>query len=257
MIAGHGALTIAFKDPSSWASVSAFAPISNPTDCPWGIKAFTEYLGDVEAGEAHDATTLLKERGPFVEYDDILVDQGLDDEFLHEQLKPDKLGDAAEEVGQKITIRRHEGFDHSYYFISSFIGDHVDFHAKRLKQAQGELLASESDPNLGVETAGKPITCNAMVARAPKQPLVLETITVDPPKPGEVRVKVVANALCHTDIYTLDGFDPEGLFPSILGHEAGCIVESVGTSYWFLPDVLSLRFDRLSNCFRSSYRPSP
>ncbi len=77
-------------------------------------------------------------------------------------------------------------------------------------------------------TAGKPIICNAMVARAPKEPLTCELITVDPPKEGEVRVKVMANALCHTDIYTLDGCDPEGLFPCILGHEAGCIVESVG-----------------------------
>lgn len=77
-------------------------------------------------------------------------------------------------------------------------------------------------------TAGKPIMCNAMVARAAKQPLTRELITVDPPKEGEVRVKVMANALCHTDIYTLDGCDPEGLFPCILGHEAGCIVESVG-----------------------------
>ena len=79
-----------------------------------------------------------------------------------------------------------------------------------------------------MSTAGKPITCRAMVARAVKQPLSVETITVDPPKEGEVRVKVIANALCHTDIYTLDGHDPEGLFPCILGHEAGCIVESVG-----------------------------
>mmetsp|Transcript_8004 Transcript_8004/g.15075 ORF Transcript_8004/g.15075 Transcript_8004/m.15075 type:complete len:385 (+) Transcript_8004:95-1249(+) len=77
-------------------------------------------------------------------------------------------------------------------------------------------------------TAGKPIQCKAMVARAAKQPLTLETITVDPPGAGEVRVKVIANALCHTDVYTLDGCDPEGLFPCILGHEAGCIVESVG-----------------------------
>jgi len=79
-----------------------------------------------------------------------------------------------------------------------------------------------------MSNAGKPITCRAMVARAAKQPLTLETITVDPPKANEVRVKVIANALCHTDIYTLDGYDPEGLFPCILGHEAGCIVESIG-----------------------------
>jgi len=75
---------------------------------------------------------------------------------------------------------------------------------------------------------GKPISCKAMVARAAKQPLTLEIITVDPPKAGEVRVKVIANALCHTDVYTLDGHDPEGLFPCILGHEAGCVVESIG-----------------------------
>lgn len=77
-------------------------------------------------------------------------------------------------------------------------------------------------------TVGKPISCKAMVARAAKQPLTQEDITVGTPKAGEVRVKVIANALCHTDIYTLDGYDPEGLFPCILGHEAGCVVESVG-----------------------------
>jgi len=77
-------------------------------------------------------------------------------------------------------------------------------------------------------TEGLPIKCKAMVARAPKQPLVEEEITVMPPKAGEVRVKVISNALCHTDIYTLDGHDPEGLFPCILGHEAGCVVESIG-----------------------------
>jgi len=79
-----------------------------------------------------------------------------------------------------------------------------------------------------MSTKGLPIKCKAMVARAPKQPMVEEEITVMPPKAGEVRVKVITNALCHTDIYTLDGHDPEGLFPCILGHEAGCVVESVG-----------------------------
>jgi S-(hydroxymethyl)glutathione dehydrogenase/alcohol dehydrogenase len=79
-----------------------------------------------------------------------------------------------------------------------------------------------------MSTAGVPIKCKAMVARAPKEPMTEEEITVLPPKAGEVRLKVIANALCHTDIYTLDGHDPEGLFPCILGHEAGCVVESVG-----------------------------
>jgi S-(hydroxymethyl)glutathione dehydrogenase/alcohol dehydrogenase len=97
------------------------------------------------------------------------------------------------------------------------------------EQRIGHLPESQSWKYLeAMSTVGQPIKCKAMVARAPKQPMVEEEIIVDPPKAGEVRVKVIANALCHTDIYTLDGFDPEGLFPCILGHEAGCIVESVG-----------------------------
>jgi S-(hydroxymethyl)glutathione dehydrogenase/alcohol dehydrogenase len=173
---------------------------------------------------------LLQSRGPFPEFDDILIDQGLDDEFLSAgQLLPEELEKAADSVGQKLTVRRQEGYDHSYYFMSAFVDDHIAFHAKRLKQTQGKKRAAAAAASAGDSgTAGKPITCQAMVARAPKEPLTLETITVDPPKAGEVRVKVVANALCHTDIYTLDGYDPEGLFPCILGHEAGCIVESVG-----------------------------
>ena len=204
---------MAFRDPHSWASVSAFAPISNPTKCPWGQKAFESYLGSVDAGKDHDATLLLKADGPFEEYDDILIDQGMDDEFLEAgQLLPENLEEAAANVGQPLTVRRHDGYDHSYYFISSFVDDHIKFHSKRLWAAHGEQLAkaaSESDVQVS-DTAGKPITCQAMVARAPKEPLTLETITVDPPKAGEVRVRVIANALCHTDIYTLDGFDPEG-----------------------------------------------
>lgn len=234
---GHGALTIAMKDPTttSWASVSAFSPICNPTNCPWGEKAFTSYYGSVEAGKDWDATILMETNGPFDQYDDILIDQGLDDEFLEEQLKPEALEEAANKVGQTLTIRRHVGHDHSYYFISSFIDDHIKFHATRLRKKQGMKRASavsvsavEESSSSSSSTAGKPITCKAMVARAPKEPLVCETITVDPPAAGEVRVKVIANALCHTDIYTLDGYDPEGLFPCILGHEAGAIVESVG-----------------------------
>jgi S-(hydroxymethyl)glutathione dehydrogenase/alcohol dehydrogenase len=224
---GHGALTIALTDPTSWVSVSAFAPICNPTKCPWGEKAFTAYLGSVDAGKPHDATCLLDSRGtPIVEYDDILIDQGTDDQFLKEQLKPEALEAAADKCGQKVTINMREGFDHSYHFIAAFIENHVEFHGKRLRKKQQQTLA-EAEYDFSM-TQGKPIQCKAMVARAPKQPLTEETITVDPPKAGEVRVKVIANALCHTDVYTLDGSDPEGLFPCILGHEAGCVVESVG-----------------------------
>ena len=149
---------------------------------------------------------LLKANGPFEEYDNILIDQGVDDEFLAAgQLLPEKLEEAAANVGQPLTVRRHDGCDHSYYFISSFIDDHIKFHSKRLWTAHGQHLAKaavESDVQVS-DTAGKPITCQAMVARAPKEPLTLETITVDPPKAGEVRVRVIANALCHTDIYTV------------------------------------------------------
>lgn len=226
---GHGALTIALKDTNkSWVSVSAFSPICNPTKCPWGDKAFKAYLGSVDAGLAHDATALLSENGPTV-YDEILIEQGADDNFLSGgQLLPENLVEAAKSVGQKLTLNMRDGYDHSYYFIASFIGDHISFHAKRLRSKYAEILALESSSLDFSATTGKTITCQAMVARAPKQPLTLETITVGVPQKGEVRVKVTANALCHTDIYTLDGHDPEGLFPSILGHEAGCIVESVG-----------------------------
>jgi len=226
---GHGALTIALKDTNkSWVSVSAFSPICNPTKCPWGDKAFKAYLGSVDAGLAHDATALLSENGATV-YDEILIEQGADDNFLSGgQLLPENLVEAAKSVGQKVTMNLRDGYDHSYYFIASFIGDHISFHAKRLRSKYAEILVESSSSLDFSATTGKTITCQAMVARAPKQPLTLETITVGVPQKGEVRVKVMANALCHTDIYTLDGHDPEGLFPSILGHEAGCIVESVG-----------------------------
>jgi S-(hydroxymethyl)glutathione dehydrogenase/alcohol dehydrogenase len=224
---GHGALTIALKNPSDYAAVSAFAPISNPTECAWGVKAFTNYLdGGVPEGADYDATKLVASQGG--SFDDILIDQGMEDSFLKDgQLKPEVFKRAAGLSGQKVTLRMQEGFDHSYFFINTFIGDHVDFHAKRL-HASHRSKVSLAEPSVDTSMTGKDIVCKAMVARGPKQPLVLEDITVSPPRAGEVRVKVVANALCHTDIYTLDGLDPEGLFPSILGHEAGCIVESVG-----------------------------
>ena len=241
---GAGALAVAFKNPEAYASVSAFAPICNPTAVPWGEKAFKAYFGAdaVEKGKEHDPCELLRSRGAGVAEKfgktGILVDVGLDDQFLNDQLRPETLERAAKEVNvhDALTVRRHAGHDHSYFFISSFMEDHVNFHADalerraaaeakdslRLDVASASLLASFA------ETAGKPIECNAAVAWGPKQPLVNEVILVAPPKKGEIRVKVISNALCHTDIYTLDGHDPEGLFPCVLGHEAGAVVESVG-----------------------------
>jgi S-(hydroxymethyl)glutathione dehydrogenase/alcohol dehydrogenase len=224
---GHGALTLALKDPAGWVSVSALAPICNPTssECTWGVTAFTTYLGNIDAGKVHDATYLLSGMSSSA-FDTILIDQGSEDEFLA-QLLPNNFIEAAKGCGQDVSYNIRLGYDHSYHFIASFIEDHVTFHGLRLRKKQAQTLAALCAIQ-DYSTAGKPIECKAMVARAPKEPLTLETILVDPPKAGEVRVKVICNALCHTDVYTLDGLDPEGLFPSILGHEAGCVVESVG-----------------------------
>jgi S-formylglutathione hydrolase len=129
---GHGALICALKNPGMFRSVSAFAPISNPVTCGWGQGCFNLYLGDDQtAWEAYDATCLI-EGGARVA--DILIDQGDADEFLHEgQLQPDNLQAACETHGQSCTIRMQSGYDHSYHFISSFIDEHIEYHAKHLK----------------------------------------------------------------------------------------------------------------------------
>ncbi|MDH3659783.1 MAG: S-formylglutathione hydrolase, partial [Alphaproteobacteria bacterium] len=128
---GHGALTIAFKNPDQYKSVSAFAPICSPMRCPWGEKALTGYLGDDRAAWTdYDATELCKTtewRSP------ILVDQGTGDDFLAEQLKPELLSEACRAAALPLTLRMQEGYDHSYYFMASFIGDHIKHHAQILK----------------------------------------------------------------------------------------------------------------------------
>jgi S-formylglutathione hydrolase len=129
---GHGALTLAMKHPDLFKSVSAFAPIGSPTRCAWGEKAFTAYLGpDRDAWRAHDASLLI-DAGKGKPFDDILVDQGLSDPFLEKELKPELLEEAARTSGQKLTLRRREGYDHSYFFIATFVADHIAFHAARL-----------------------------------------------------------------------------------------------------------------------------
>lgn len=129
---GHGALVLALRNPGKFRSVSAFAPIAAPSQCPWGHKAFGGYLGDDRAQwAAYDATALMSERrDPFP--GGILVDQGLADGFLAEQLHPEAFEEACRKAGQPLTLRRHEGYDHGYYFISTFIEDHIRFHAERL-----------------------------------------------------------------------------------------------------------------------------
>lgn len=127
---GHGALVCALKNPGRYLSVSAFAPITNPVNCPWGHKAFSNYLGaDREQWKQWDSCELIAtatERLP------LLVDQGDADNFLAEQLKPEALQAAASAAGHPLTLRRQPGYDHSYYFIASFIDDHLKHHAQAL-----------------------------------------------------------------------------------------------------------------------------
>ena len=127
---GHGALTIGLKNADRYQSISAFSPICSPTQCPWGEKALGGYLGsDRDAWNDYDAVRLIEAGSRSGE---ILVDQGDQDEFLVEQLKPELLQQACEQGNQHLTLRMQPGYDHSYYFISSFIGDHIRFHASRL-----------------------------------------------------------------------------------------------------------------------------
>ena len=133
---GHGALTIALRNPGRFRSVSAFAPIVSPLNCPWGEKALGGYLGpDRAAWRQYDACALIDdisvEGG--AQLPDLLIDQGTADNFLDEQLKPHLLAEACERAGIDATIRMQPGYDHSYYFISSFMADHVAWHAERLK----------------------------------------------------------------------------------------------------------------------------
>ena len=130
---GHGALTLYYKYPDAFASCSAFAPIVAPTQVPWGKKAFAAYLGaDESVWRAHDACLLVRNATESQRNQEILIDQGLADNFLEEQLKPELFAQACKSAGQKLTLRQHEGYDHSYYFIQSFIEDHLVFHAERL-----------------------------------------------------------------------------------------------------------------------------
>ncbi|KYG61558.1 S-formylglutathione hydrolase [Bdellovibrio bacteriovorus] len=129
---GHGALTLGLRHPQKFVSVSAFSPIVNPVNAPWGVKAFTGYLGENKTVWAeHDATELVRsgKRHPQA----LLVDQGGDDEFLTKgQLLTDNLTKACKEASQKLEVNMREGYDHSYYFISSFVENHIEFHSRLL-----------------------------------------------------------------------------------------------------------------------------
>jgi S-formylglutathione hydrolase len=127
---GHGALTLALRHPGRFRTVSAFAPIAAPTEVPWGEKAFRGYLGeDAAAWAAHDAVKLIEggAKAP-----PLLVDQGLEDPFLASQLRPERLEQACAAAGQPLQLRRHAGYDHGYFFIQSFIADHLEHHARGL-----------------------------------------------------------------------------------------------------------------------------
>jgi len=127
---GHGALTLALRNPGRYRSVSAFSPIVAPGQVPWGRKALGHYLGEIgPAWRSNDAVALIED-GARVE--EILVDIGEADPFLEKELRPELLEQACEAAAIPLTLRRHAGYDHSYYFISTFMADHVRWHAERL-----------------------------------------------------------------------------------------------------------------------------
>ncbi len=129
---GHGALVLGLRNPELYRSISAFSPISAPSECPWGQKAFTNYLGEnKELWKEYDASEIIKTVKVMTP---VLIDQGTNDEFLDEQLKPEIFLHAAEEAGYPVKLRMQEGYDHSYYFIATFIKEHIEFHAKNLSR---------------------------------------------------------------------------------------------------------------------------
>jgi S-formylglutathione hydrolase len=128
---GHGALTISLRNPDRFRSTSAFSPIVSPMNCPWGHKALGNYIGeDKAAWREYDACALIEDGARLP---DLLVDQGAADNFLDEQLKTHLLDEACRKAGMPVTIRMQDGYDHSYFFVSTFIGDHIGWHAERLK----------------------------------------------------------------------------------------------------------------------------
>eukprot|EP01064_Diplonema_japonicum_P010764 TRINITY_DN179_c0_g3_i4.p1 TRINITY_DN179_c0_g3~~TRINITY_DN179_c0_g3_i4.p1 ORF type:complete len:292 (+),score=91.49 TRINITY_DN179_c0_g3_i4:40-915(+) len=134
---GHGALISAFKNPNQYVSVSAFAPICNPMKCPWGDKAFKGYLGSVEAGKDWDSTELMRKSGPFPFK--IMIDVGTEDPWgmagKVDQLQQDALDEAMAEKKQDVVSRKHPGYEHGYYFVSTFIEEHIKFHADEMRKA--------------------------------------------------------------------------------------------------------------------------
>ncbi len=130
---GHGALTIGLRNPGHYRSISAFAPIVAPSQVPWGHKALRGYLGDdPQAWRAHDAVALIEDGARVA---DLLVDQGAGDNFLGEQLRPELLAQACAAAGIPLTLRMQPGYDHSYYFISTFMADHLRWHGERLNKS--------------------------------------------------------------------------------------------------------------------------
>ena len=128
---GHGASSLALKNPSVFRSCSAFAPIVAPSQVPWGQKAFSRYLGaDSASWRAFDATALIEDGHRFD--GELLIDQGLEDKFLADQLRPELFEAACAKAGQRVLVRRQAGYDHSYWFIQSFVEDHLRHHAKAL-----------------------------------------------------------------------------------------------------------------------------
>jgi len=251
---GHGALMIYLRNLSGYRSCSAFAPVTNPVLTKWGQKAFKNYLGGTaDEWKQYDSTELV--RALSAEDKEamapMLIDQGTDDFALshgddgHNQLRTRNFEAVCNEQGVAVEVRYQDGYGHGYDTIATFVGDHIAFHAQYLCAAEKQNSIALVDsmikgidsilerPRVTFPTAGKVITCKAAVAWAEwdekeREPLKIQEVTVDPPKAGEVRIKLQCTGVCHTDWYTLSGKDPEGVFPAILGHEGVGVVESVG-----------------------------
>jgi S-formylglutathione hydrolase len=158
---GHGALMLALRNPNVYRSVSAFAPIAAPTRCPWGEKAFSGYLGaDREAWKRYDASELVGRATHRFE-EGILVDQGMADQFLAQQLHPDVFKAACEAAGQPLMLRRHAGYDHGFFFVQSFIDDHIRHHARILA---GTVKHRRSIAAGGKEVISYRTVCSSNVA---------------------------------------------------------------------------------------------
>ena len=219
---GHGAILLAQKNPALFRSVSALAPLCSLTRSPTPEPSLLRLFKDFSEATEYDTLDLLT--APFTA--ELLIDVGTRDDFLlNKKLLVDEFVQKCRDVGQVVRYRRRPDYDHGYFFVSSFIREHLVWHAQRLTLSRPPRPYAVP---LTPEGGAQPIICKAVICDGPSAPLRVADVAVAPAQSGEVRLKILETSLCHTDVYTWSGADPEGRFPVILGHEAFGVVESVG-----------------------------